>query len=136
LAETAPAPSELHFSNAAHFRELLGQHDEHIRLVERETGVRIDVGEQRLTFHGDAVETELARRVLGQLYTLLEQGYPIYASDVDYAIRILSGDRARTSATSSSTPSSSPPTSASSRRRASARRRTSTPSGTSTWCSG
>jgi phosphate starvation-inducible PhoH-like protein len=93
LAETAPAPSELHFSNAAHFRELLGQHDEHIRLVERETGVRIDVGEQRLTFHGDAVETELARRVLGQLYTLLEQGYPIYASDVDYAIRILSGDR-------------------------------------------
>jgi len=93
LAETAPAPSELHFSNAAHFRELLGQHDEHIRLVEHETGVRIDVGEQRLTFHGDAVETELARRVLGQLYTLLEQGYPIYASDVDYAIRILSGDR-------------------------------------------
>jgi phosphate starvation-inducible PhoH-like protein len=93
LAETAPAPTELHFSNAAHFRELLGQHDEHIRLVERETGVRIDVGEQRLTFHGDAVETELARRVLGQLYGLLEQGYPIYASDVDYAVRILSGDR-------------------------------------------
>jgi phosphate starvation-inducible PhoH-like protein len=93
LAETAPAPTELQFSNAAHFRELLGQHDEHIRLVERETGVRIDVGEQRLTFHGDAVETELARRVLGQLYNLLEQGYPIYASDVDYAVRILSGDR-------------------------------------------
>jgi phosphate starvation-inducible PhoH-like protein len=93
LAETAPAPTELQFSNAAHFRELLGQHDEHIRLVERETGVRIDVGEQRLTFHGDAVEMELARRVLGQLYALLEQGYPIYASDVDYAVRILSGDR-------------------------------------------
>ena len=93
MAETAPAPTELQFSNAAHFRELLGQHDEHIRLVERETGVRIDVGEQRLTFHGDAVETELARRVLGQLYNLLEQGYPIYASDVDYAVRILSGDR-------------------------------------------
>jgi len=93
LAETAAAPIDLQFSNAAHFRELLGQHDEHIRLVERETGVRIDVGEQRLTFHGDAVETELARRVLGQLYTLLEQGYPIYASDVDYALRILSGDR-------------------------------------------
>ena len=93
MAETAPAPTELQFSNAAHFRELLGQHDEHIRLVERETGVRIDVGEQRLTFHGDAVETELASRVLGQLYHLLEQGYPIYPSDVDYAVRILSGDR-------------------------------------------
>ena len=93
MAETAAAPIDLQFSNAAHFRELLGQHDENIRLVERETGVRIDVGEQRLTFHGDAVETELARRVLGQLYALLEQGYPIYASDVDYAVRILSVDR-------------------------------------------
>ena len=93
MAETAPAPTELQFSDAAHFRELLGQHDEHIRLVERETGVRIDVGEQRLTFHGDAVETELARRVRAQLYGLLEQGYPVYASDVDYALRILSGDR-------------------------------------------
>jgi phosphate starvation-inducible PhoH-like protein len=93
LAETAPAPTELQFANAAHFRELLGNHDEHIRLVERETGVRIDVGEQRLTFHGDPVETELASRVLAQLYGLLEQGYPVYASDVDYAVRILSGDR-------------------------------------------
>ena len=93
MAETAPAPSELRFSNAAHFRELLGQHDEHIRIVERETGVRIDVGEGTLAFHGDPLETELAQRVLGQLYTLLEQGYPIYASDVDYAVRILSGDR-------------------------------------------
>ncbi len=27
-----------------------------------------------------------------QLYSLLEKGYPVYASDVDYAIRILSGD--------------------------------------------
>ena len=59
MAETAPAPTELHFSNAAHFRELLGQHDEHIRLVERETGVRIDVGEQRLTFHGDTAQRRL-----------------------------------------------------------------------------
>jgi len=93
LAETAPVPTELHFANAAHFRELLGQHDEHIRIVERETGVRIDVGDGTLAFHGDPLETELAQRVLGQLYTLLEQGYPIYASDVDYAVRILSGDR-------------------------------------------
>jgi len=76
-----------------HFRELLGQHDEHVRLVERETGVRIDVGPQTLSLSGDPLEVELARRVLSQLYGLLEQGYPIYASDVEYAVRILSGDR-------------------------------------------
>jgi phosphate starvation-inducible PhoH-like protein len=55
--------------------------------------VRIDVGDGTLGFHGDALEVELARRVLSQLYALLEQGYPIYPSDVDYAVRILSGDR-------------------------------------------
>ena len=37
-----------------------------------------------------------ASQILRQLYGLLEKGYPVYASDVDYAIRILSGDsRAR-----------------------------------------
>jgi len=31
--------------------------------------------------------------VLGQLYGLLEEGYPIYPADVDYALRILASDR-------------------------------------------
>src|SRR5262245_63111039 len=89
LADPALASVELPFQDAHRFRELLGQHDEHVKAIERGAGVRIDVHEQSLTVHGDPVETELAQRVLLQLYGLLEQGYPIYASDVDYAIRIL-----------------------------------------------
>jgi phosphate starvation-inducible PhoH-like protein len=89
----AAAPTELQFGDPRLFRELLGHHDENVKLVERQLGVRIDVGENTLTLHGDPVETELAGRVLSQLYGLHEQGYPIYGSDVDYAIRILSGDR-------------------------------------------
>src|SRR5262249_54010400 len=58
-----------------------------------EIGVRIDVGELTLTIHGDAVEAELATRVLSQLYGLLEQGYPLFGADVEYALRILAGDR-------------------------------------------
>jgi phosphate starvation-inducible PhoH-like protein len=93
LAETAPAPAELRFDDARLFRELLGQHDEHVKGLERSLGVRIDVTDGMLTLHGDPLETELAGRVLGQLYGLLQQGYPVYASDVDYALRILSADR-------------------------------------------
>jgi phosphate starvation-inducible protein PhoH len=93
LAEPASGASELRFADPKLFRELLGQHDEHVKVLERQLGVRIDVGEDTLTLHGDAVETELGTRVLTQLYGLLEQGYPIYASDVDYALRILSSDR-------------------------------------------
>ncbi len=93
MTEPAVAAVPLRFGNQALFRELLGQHDEHTKLLERELGVRIEVGDGTLTVHGDAVEGELAARTLTQLYGLLEQGYPIYAADVEYALRILSGDR-------------------------------------------
>jgi phosphate starvation-inducible PhoH-like protein len=85
-------PLELRFADPKLFRDLLGHHDENLKLVERQLDVRIDVGESQLTVHGDAVDAELAGRVLTQLYGLHEQGYPIYGSDVDYAMRILSGD--------------------------------------------
>ena len=96
MAEQAARSSTLSFANPTHFRALLGNHDEHVRLVERELGVRIDVGEGTLALTGDPIETELAGRVLEQLYGVLEQGYPIYGSDVEYAMRILAGDRTAT----------------------------------------
>src|SRR4051794_7696417 len=73
--------------------ELLGHNDEHLKTVERATGVRITTAGRKLTIAGDDVERELAGKVLTQLYGLLEKGYPIYPSDVDYAVRILSRDR-------------------------------------------
>jgi len=92
VAEPAAASPTLTFANPTHFRALLGNHDEHIQLLERALGVRIDVGEGTLNVGGDAIEAELAGRVLEQLYGLIEQGYPIYPSDVEYALRILSSD--------------------------------------------
>ncbi len=84
---------ELSFPNPRVFQDLLGQHDEHVKTVERLVGVRIGVSGTSLHLTGDAVSCELAARVLSQLYSLVEKGYPIYASDVDYAVRILSRDR-------------------------------------------
>ena len=93
MSDASTAPLPLHFGNPTLFRELLGQQDEYVKLLERELGIRIEVDDGCLTLRGDAVETELAQRTLTQLYGLLEQGYPIYAADVEYALRILSGDR-------------------------------------------
>jgi len=84
---------ELQFDDHHRFHDLLGHHDEHIKTVERALGVRIGLGDRTLLISGDAVERELAGRVLKELYGLLENDYPIYASDVDYAVRILSRDR-------------------------------------------
>jgi phosphate starvation-inducible PhoH-like protein len=84
---------EVQFDDHHRFHDLLGQHDEHIKTVERAVGVRIGLGDRTLLISGDQVARELAARVLTELYGLLENDYPIYASDVDYAVRILSRDR-------------------------------------------
>jgi phosphate starvation-inducible PhoH-like protein len=93
VAEPGTAPVVLHFENPALLRALLGQQDEHVRLLEKQIGLRIDVADGSLTLLGDPVQAELASRVLTQLYGLLEQGYPVYPADVEYALRIVSGDR-------------------------------------------
>jgi phosphate starvation-inducible protein PhoH and related proteins len=84
---------EVQFDDHHRFHDLLGHHDEHIKTIERALGVRVGLGDRTLLISGDQVERELAGRVLTELYGLLENDYPIYASDVDYAVRILSRDR-------------------------------------------
>jgi len=55
--------------------------------------VRIAVNGTALKITGGHSEQALAGKLLGELYELLKGGYPIYASDVEYATRILRADR-------------------------------------------
>jgi phosphate starvation-inducible PhoH-like protein len=87
------AATELHFDDQRLIHQVAGQQDENLRTLERMLGVRIGSSAGTLQVQGDPVQRELAGRVLKQLYGLLEQGYPVYGSDVDYAVRILSSDR-------------------------------------------
>ncbi|GAJ06423.1 unnamed protein product, partial [marine sediment metagenome] len=73
-------------------RTLCGEHNAHLRLLEEKTGVSVNVRGNVLSLQGGDWEVELARKILNQLYELLKADYPIYLNDVDYAIRILSGD--------------------------------------------
>ncbi len=72
---------------------MLGQHDAHVRTVETTLGVRIGVTGTSLRISGAHAEQALAGKVIGEIYDLLKHGYPIYPSDVEYAIRIIRGDR-------------------------------------------
>src|SRR5436853_2383329 len=83
---------QLEISDPHLFRDLLGQHDQHVKILQNALDVRIRVRGNSLEIEGDSLQADLAGRILKQLYSLLEKGYPVYASDVDYAIRILSGD--------------------------------------------
>ena len=87
---------EIRFDDHQRFHELLGHHDEHLKIVERALGVRIGTADTALLISGDPIERELAGRVLTELYGLLEREYPVYPSDVEHAVRILSRDRSAT----------------------------------------
>src|SRR5262249_50090602 len=84
---------ELHFDDPRLFTDLLGQHDAHVRTVEQALGVRIGVSGTALRISGGHPDQALAGKVFGELYDLLKRGYPVYPSDVEYAVRILRSDR-------------------------------------------
>ena len=84
---------ELHFDDHRLFTELLGQHDAHIRTIEQGFGVRIGVNGNALKVSGGHDEQAVSGKLLSDLYELLKRGYPIYAGDVEYSIRILRADR-------------------------------------------
>jgi phosphate starvation-inducible PhoH-like protein len=73
-------------------RTLCGEHDTHLRLIEQKTGISIKARGNVFVLQGGSWEIDLAEKVLNQLYELLKADYPLYVSDVDYAVRILSGD--------------------------------------------
>ena len=84
--------SHIEFGNQRFLRDLLGQHDAHLHGLENALGVKISASGNALIIAGDEPQRDLAGRVATQLYDLIQRGYPVYPSDVDYAVRILSRD--------------------------------------------
>lgn len=74
-------------------RTLCGEHNAHLQLLEKKIGLSVHVRGNVLLLQGRDWEVELADRVLNQLYELGRTNNPVFLSDVDYAIRILSSDR-------------------------------------------
>ena len=97
MAHVEPATAEtshIEFGNQRFLRDLLGQHDAHLHGLENALGVKISASGNALIIAGEESQRDLAGRVATQLYDLIQRGYPVYPSDVDYAIRILSRDHA------------------------------------------
>jgi phosphate starvation-inducible PhoH-like protein len=71
---------------------LFGQQNKNLKLIEKMLGVRISSRGNSLFLDGEPADIKLARRLLDELYSLLEAGYDLYPPDIDYAARILSAD--------------------------------------------
>ncbi len=71
---------------------LFGVQGEHVKRIEKALGVNITTKANTIAIYGDDIEVDLSRRLLQELYSFLKKGYPLYPSDIDYAIQILSSD--------------------------------------------
>jgi len=97
LGKTAPPDDKevrkkITFGNHDLVRSLCGEQNAHLRVLKEKVGLTVHVRGNDLTLQGGDWEVDLGENVLRQLYGLIKAKKPIYANDVDYAIRILSGD--------------------------------------------
>jgi phosphate starvation-inducible PhoH-like protein len=91
--ETAdPQGHKITFSDNLVASSLFGERNRHIQQIAEALDIQIHVRGNALSVYGDIISTRLAEKLLKELYGLIEEGYPIYESDIDYAIRILSSD--------------------------------------------
>ncbi len=71
---------------------LFGRQNRNLKQIEQGLEVRIGSKGTEAHISGDKPHVRLAHELLQQLAGLLEEGYPLYPADINYAIRILSAD--------------------------------------------
>ena len=75
-------------------RNLCGEQDRNIKLIEKIASVRIGVHGRTVSISGERISVLHIRNLLSQLNEISRKGYPLFPPDIDYAHRILSEDAA------------------------------------------
>ena len=75
--------------NHGHLKNLCGEHDRHLKSIEKLEGVSVGVRGNVIAISGEADAVYHVKNLLTQLYQLVERGYPLYPQDIEYAHRIL-----------------------------------------------
>jgi phosphate starvation-inducible PhoH-like protein len=84
--------TQLTFPDIDLTRQLFGEHNSNLKKIADAVDLSIHARGNTVFIEGDPVASSLAQNILKQLYGLLEEQYPIYPNDVDYAVRLLSED--------------------------------------------
>ena len=83
----------IHFENIEEAKVLFGPHNDHLKVIERNLQVRLHTKGNNVLIEGEESDVALASQLLRELQRLLRRGYPLYAGDIAFALRILSEDR-------------------------------------------
>ena len=73
-------------------KNLCGEHDKHLKLIEKLEPVKVKAWGNNITISGADGNVAKISSMLQQLYAIMEKGWHIHSSDIDYAHRILSED--------------------------------------------
>lgn len=84
---------KISFNDHELLQMLSGANDSNIKLIEKRVGLSIHARGNEFTLQGGDWEVDLAETILKQLYELLKNDFPIFTTDVEHAVRILSKDR-------------------------------------------
>ena len=76
-------------------QRLAGERNAHLKVLEKQLDVKVHLRGNRFTITGEPYDVELGDNLLRQLAGLAAKGYPVYESDIVYALRILREDRRR-----------------------------------------
>ncbi|MBU4582825.1 MAG: PhoH family protein [Proteobacteria bacterium] len=89
--ETA-STERVDFGNSETLRNLCGEHDRNIRLIEKLAAVNLGIRGNAISIAGDRIPVLHIRNLLLQLYQISGKGYPLFPADIEYAHRALSED--------------------------------------------
>jgi phosphate starvation-inducible PhoH-like protein len=68
---------------------LFGNHDENLRLIEDEFGVKVSSRGSEIFVQGPPDSVKTVEKLIAQLQELIEQGYPLRRSDISTGVRVL-----------------------------------------------
>jgi phosphate starvation-inducible PhoH-like protein len=74
---------------------LAGEQNAHLKIIEKELDVQVHLRGNQLTISGARADVEIVERLLHELADLLRGGYPLFESDILFAIQILSDNISR-----------------------------------------
>ena len=90
--KTDESVRKLTFPDMELTRQLFGEHNRNLQRIGDALEVSIHARGSSVSVQGEPVGTDLAEKILNQLYDLIKSGYPVYPNDIDYAVSVLCND--------------------------------------------
>jgi phosphate starvation-inducible PhoH-like protein len=72
---------------------LFGETGENLKRLEKKLGVKLDARGNMVVVHGESQKVQMAERLLKEFCELMQKGYVIHPTDIDYAIRAIEMDK-------------------------------------------